>query len=180
MKRILIFVSMILSLNLFGGLLHENLDTRVQFKAGGGTIKKDGFLYLAGELAMKSNIAKAEKYDIYVGGKINVSDQVVFKDGKYISNTLDIVPAIIIGSIESYSTFNVYQHLGLGLGYGVRMTKTETGHDFKHLGIFTVPIETGINYKNFLFNFGTEVKVTFDSKFDGISFPVSLGIGYEF
>lgn len=195
MKRVLIFLSMILSLNVFAGVINKNIDMRIQGKLGAGIYPGAN---IGGELTVKSNVYKSKKYSVYVGGEASLSDVFVIGKG-YKLNYINIVPSFVVGIEEKYKNMKFYQQLELGLGYSnyyKNIQRTLLPEDIGNFfgfnlkdnekttlhSIDVVPaIELGMNYRNILFSLELEPNVIISNgEYGSTLINIILGVGYEF
>lgn len=184
MKKIIILLTTLLSLNLFGGLVHKDVDTRIQ--AGIGHIAiletyENGRVNIEGNLLMKSNIYKQDNFSVYAGGELELDN--TFHPVKI--NGENVMKYIfttnlkgVVGLEEEYKEVKFYQQLALGLGY-LRQHGGTNG-----LNIIIPEVELGLNYKNVLFAVNYQINSQFNDigilLYGGTYGRILFKLGYEF
>lgn len=169
MKKLIILITTLLSLNLFGGLVHKDVETVAHLNIGLEVYNRL-MADIEPSIAFKTYLLKDKRLSIYVGGKL--ADE-IFVENKYnVYNNIKIMG--IIGTERDYDTVKFYQQLGTGIGYYT---------DFMDVSKLSIPIdlEFGTNYQNYLITFtiGSNVLLDFVSPAKG-NLVLKLGLGYEF
>lgn len=194
MRKLIIVIVSLLSLNLFGGLLHEDLDTSIKIKMGYTPIKSDitypvNLMQIGTDITMKTSVYENDKVNLYLGGKINIEDLMGFYRKKINTNLFNISLSPVFGIEEKYNDNTFYQQLAIGIGY---TNYYEKGKDYNGVTISMGELEFGLIMKNnILLSLGVYINADiYDnyrisaSKMDIVTkyrLPVlTVGLGYEF
>lgn len=182
MKKILILLTTLLSLNLFAGLVAPDVDTRVKVKAGyafrGDDFKKS--IAFGGDIVMKTNVYEADILNVYSGVKLNIADNIAVKIS-HLNNILSANLVGVVGLEEKYEDIKFYQQLGLGFGYVNIHNNIQGGFtNISTVSIVVPDVELGMIYDNFIIAIDMNLNLFFVNEPNKFTLPLAISLGYEF
>lgn len=183
MRKILLIITTMLSLNAFAGLVHKDVDTRVQYKLGWAVDNhssyNNGMINNINTL-FKTNVYenKDKNFNIYAGGgfDLDIDFNLHFDrrggDLPIFVRNISLKPGITLNGIvgleeEHNKDLKFYQQTGITISYKRvigwgRYTENDKFNYAKLEGyqanpfMLGIPIELGMIYKNYVMSLGLE------------------------